>query len=70
MLIDDVEILAVLNQPVRIENLADDAVRFLCLRGKKLLIKELHLASGSGEADADEDSSGMEDTVGAASGSC
>ena len=25
MLIDDVEILAVLNQPVRIENLADDA---------------------------------------------
>ena len=44
MLSDDVEILAVLNQPVRIENLADDAVRFLCLRGKKLLIKELHLA--------------------------
>ena len=65
MLIDDVEILAVLNQPVRIENLADDAVRFLCIRGKKLLI----WPSGSGEADADEDSSGMEDTVGTASGS-
>lgn len=70
MLIDDVEILAVLNQPVRIENLADDAVRFLCLRGKKLLIKSCIWPSGSGEADADEDSSGMEDTVGATSGSC